>query len=421
MAEKPTVSSDTPLKETQKKRHDKSKKNLKDAGRSLTQPSYPTAGLPSLPASFEKTLLVQSAMKQTLSGGVFIDTKLYAYSKRKSGGIVGDPLPVYSNSSVLRASSSYFEGLLGGGFREDDIEYLDAGFPQNRMSSTEEYDYFSDSDLEDDEEESEIKEQKNDVAPPPLTIETAELSTKSQRQAKSVTDDSFITNMAEAPSIGMALVSDLSGVSPPGRRGRVIVIREVAYKTLRALIYYLYTDKVAFAPLRSQGTKSSNTSAQSTLDEYHSPPPCSPKSMYRVADRFGLDDLKKKAEQDIRSKLTSENILTELYSTFTSSYDKISQMEISFACDKSRAKVISSGITEWTKQVASGELVHSADVLSSLVKKLVEVATAPPPPAPPTPAPRKGRLAPEKCPGCTSNTTSYSCYNCGNYYTFTVL
>ena len=66
-----------------------------------------------------------------------------------------------------------------------------------------------------------------------------------------------------------------------------------------------------------------------------SPPECSPKSMYRLADevglsiytfgtpgnlnlsQLGLTELKKLAMEDIKTKLSSDNILVELFSTFT--------------------------------------------------------------------------------------------------------
>lgn len=48
----------------------------------------------------------------------------------------------------------------------------------------------------------------------------------------------------------------------------------------QALLYYLYTDELVFAPLRSQGSR-----PVSSID---GAPPCSPKSMYRLACKVRL-------------------------------------------------------------------------------------------------------------------------------------
>jgi len=42
-------------------------------------------------------------------------------------------------------------------------------------------------------------------------------------------------------------------------------------------MYYLYTGEIAFAPLRSQPGRTA------TFVGFYDPPPCSPKSMYRLA------------------------------------------------------------------------------------------------------------------------------------------
>ena len=53
----------------------------------------------------------------------------------------------------------------------------------------------------------------------------------------------------------------------------------MAILRLRALIFYLYTGEVAFAPLKSQGVDRPNELAIAQV------PLCSPKSMYRIADK----------------------------------------------------------------------------------------------------------------------------------------
>ena len=91
--------------------------------------------------------------------------------------------------------------------------------------------------------------------------------------------------------------ADAPKMSLEGRRGRVIILPDIAYRTyvdlsainvsaqryarLKALVFYLYTNEVAFAPLRSQ-------KAKDLEDTAHGAPYCSPKSMYRIADKVCL-------------------------------------------------------------------------------------------------------------------------------------
>ena len=105
-------------------------------------------------------------------------------------------------------------------------------------------------------------------------------------------------------------------------------------RTIRwnALIFYLCTGEIYFKPLRSQELPIE----KSTWPQAAEPPACSPKSMYRLADmvrlvsvfgrafcsnifKLGLDELKAKAKEDILRKISSDNILDELLSSFTSS------------------------------------------------------------------------------------------------------
>ena len=63
-----------------------------------------------LPPATDKKLITQAAVKHSITGGVFVDTKLYAFSRKKSSGVVDTPKAVYANSAILRAASKYFDG-----------------------------------------------------------------------------------------------------------------------------------------------------------------------------------------------------------------------------------------------------------------------------------------------------------------------
>lgn len=85
------------------------------------------------------------------------------------------------------------------------------------------------------------------------------------------------------------------------KMGRVIVIKDMAFRTYslspvitshllfshffcrwRALLFYLYTGDVTFSSLKSEKLQSN------VQTPHEGPPTCSPKSMYRLADKVNL-------------------------------------------------------------------------------------------------------------------------------------
>lgn len=65
---------------------------------------------PAIPSNVEQKNLLQTAFKLALDGGTFVDTKFYVFSRRRAAGGVDKPLPIYTNSAILRAASPYFDG-----------------------------------------------------------------------------------------------------------------------------------------------------------------------------------------------------------------------------------------------------------------------------------------------------------------------
>lgn len=58
--------------------------------------------------SLNKNGLVKVALRESMTSGSFIDTKFYAFSRRRRNGIVDSPLPIFANSELLRIGSKYF-------------------------------------------------------------------------------------------------------------------------------------------------------------------------------------------------------------------------------------------------------------------------------------------------------------------------
>ena len=59
-------------------------------------------------ASMTELQISRLSLKQTMASGTFVDTKFYAFSRRRSS-VVDRPLPIYVNSTILSFKSAYFD------------------------------------------------------------------------------------------------------------------------------------------------------------------------------------------------------------------------------------------------------------------------------------------------------------------------
>ncbi|GAA5856516.1 hypothetical protein JCM8547_008781 [Rhodosporidiobolus lusitaniae] len=134
-----------------------------------------------------------------------------------------------------------------------------------------------------------------------------------------------------------------------GRARFEVVVTDAAYSTYRSLLHYLYTDSISFSPLSSSFYVAKDAASSASLPfpypsrrAYllaHSPltvsgpggggvPPCSSKAVYRLADKMGLAELKQRAYEHVVSSLTSENIVYEVFGSFSQRFDEIRKVEM---------------------------------------------------------------------------------------------
>lgn len=178
-------------------------------------------------------------------------------------------------------------------------------------------------------------------------------------------------------------------LGPPKSR---VVVRDVAYSTYRAVLYYLYTDSIIFAPLASsflhktkkhartssqranadppsdtprdgeesmssirpglsrratqpltqmgEGTTNGVSLSSSTTRaqwikawEYENPGrplPCSAKAVYRLADKLDLAELKERAREHIIKSLTVANVPHEVFSSFSAAFEDIRKVQMDY-------------------------------------------------------------------------------------------
>ncbi|GBE83235.1 hypothetical protein SCP_0502820 [Sparassis crispa] len=171
----------------------------------------------------------------------------------------------------------------------------------------------------------------------------------------------------------------------PGPRKTRVVVRDVAYATYRAVLYYIYTDTIIFAPLSSSFVASSSSAAkpsvagpstpglvasesQSTAMGMRSahqqadssfvspstlsptsrrewiaawernnspgrPLPCSAKAVYRLADKLDLQELRERAFQHIVKSLSVDNVAYEVFSTFSAAFEDVRKVQVHFFLD----------------------------------------------------------------------------------------
>ena len=118
-----------------------------------------------------------------------------------------------------------------------------------------------------------------------------------------------------------------------------IEVRETAYSTMCAVLLYLQTGHIKFAPIRSSYalshdevvTKRSALRTKSLKKHPTLPPPVSPKSVYRLAHLLERDELEKMALDSFASDLTISGAADELFSPVSLAYDKLRKVVFDFA------------------------------------------------------------------------------------------
>ncbi|KAM5532551.1 hypothetical protein V8D89_013757 [Ganoderma adspersum] len=386
-------------------------------------------------SSPSRTQLLQAAMLTSFEGRTFEDVKFWVFSRRKRGGTVDQPKALVANSTLVRKATPHFNPVLSGGFSESDFIDMDAPYPPTMRQSVDDYGYTSDSDLEseNDEDLDDQPDSTRDSDPSgilavleqatatilhaTLKPQTQDTSTSRipqntgpiQRELRKIVgglverlqpwSDAYRANTCPpvinaessisveepdtgrldcngdvAPHLDVAAIPstarrvDQASDSRPTRRGRAIYLHDIAFKTWRAFLFYAYFDELLFAPLKSlKGSTAHSTGANNP----YGPPACSPKSMYRLAEKYDMPALKKCAMDGIRAQLSSKNILEELFSSFTTLHPEIQAIELDYLYDNINTLTIQRELPEWIEAMEEGRLAKGAShALSSLFTKL---------------------------------------------------
>ncbi|KAI0728223.1 hypothetical protein C8Q72DRAFT_835452 [Fomitopsis betulina] len=251
--------------------------------------------------------VLASALQSAAMEGVFLNRTFCAYTRRSASGVVGAPQTVFANEALLRRTSGHFDTMFS----------WDA---QEPCESTNDYDYMSDSDLDDADDA--------DEAITTQSIPEVFEKTSTQTQLVSSTGEELPAATVKSISSSGSLEGRDTVSGAPG----MIALQTVAFKTFRAFVIWSLTGTIAFAPLRSQ---SSSVHEQFQADSGSSPgpPACSSKSMYRLAHMFDISELRELALRDLQARLSKDNILQELRSSITARYTELQQMQVNTLVD----------------------------------------------------------------------------------------
>ncbi|KAH7906114.1 hypothetical protein BJ138DRAFT_1163390 [Hygrophoropsis aurantiaca] len=155
-------------------------------------------------------------------------------------------------------------------------------------------------------------------------------------------------------------------IEPPTNITHVIYVKDTAYKTWRALIYYCYTGRVAFLPLKSCHN------AVARLPSGGRDNRCSPKSMYRLAHKLGITALETSALAAIEEHLSKNNILDEIFSKYTSKYPVIRETEMRILMENRREPEVVQALPRMIQKISQGKMPHAETVLSDVMQKLFQ-------------------------------------------------
>ncbi|GAA5863334.1 hypothetical protein JCM1840_007491 [Sporobolomyces johnsonii] len=159
---------------------------------------------------------------------------------------------------------------------------------------------------------------------------------------------------------------------------KTVTIVDTAYTTYFAVLVWISTGYIRFAPLRSKfrsdgrGVKQARAAELDKMisqSDSELPPPASPKSVYRLAHLLELPDLLQLALDDFKSQLSSTNIAYELYSDVSCCYEAIRDIALEFAAENWKEVSEAEGTREMERRACAGELPRAASGVSMLLAR----------------------------------------------------
>jgi hypothetical protein len=155
---------------------------------------------------------------------------------------------------------------------------------------------------------------------------------------------------------------------------KTITVTDSAYSTYFALLLWLQSRHISFAPLvstyRSDGKSRASAFSAHSLSNLASissssdllPPPVSPRSVYRLAHFLEINELADLALSDFRSQLRPETVAYELYSDVSSAYSTVRDIALDYTVDHWKVVKESPALKDIEGKVLEGGFAGEEDV-----------------------------------------------------------
>ena len=239
-----------------------------------------------------------------------------------------------ANSDVLKSASPYYESLLGGDFSEGSLVDLIEGAADAQDSDAQESGTGGTGQrgrpaASPDSRSGKAPKQRKTKSS--MTLDTAtEISDKDGEIADSdVETDILASAKYRVPR------------KEGGSRQHLVDYSNapIAFSTYHAVLVWIYSGYITFAPLLSTFTLTRKSTSRSQAVQTLAakapqlPFPVSPKSVYRLADLLQLEGLKKEALENLKKQLTPETVAFELFGDVASMYQDVRDVEIKYALE----------------------------------------------------------------------------------------
>ncbi|KAK0437316.1 hypothetical protein EV421DRAFT_1026532 [Armillaria borealis] len=328
---------------------------------------------------------VLKAMKSTLDndGKLPIDLKFIVHTRMSPRGRIGHPRAIFASSVLLEGYTPYLDKYINTG-----ATLVDLDSNVHKDTAWHAYDYDADSDFDEDEEvdndpdtddidaamtattdfdfeafEPAYEEPVSSEPPLSTPTEWPTLFPPRSQVFPLIVDTApptveSVSESSDRPS-SFSRTDDNRGtdVQGPVRLGTIWHVKDTAYTTWKAFLAYLYTQEISFAPLKSTGTLRTATKDA-----------CSPKSMYRLALKAGLDSLKDLAFENIRSQLTPSNIIDEVFSKCTHQYPELLDMEVRYLVNNFTNPLVYPQWERKMEEVGRGACPQGASVVNRVMR-----------------------------------------------------
>lgn len=158
-----------------------------------------------------------------------------------------------------------------------------------------------------------------------------------------------------------------------------ITVREASYTTYAAVLVWIQSRHIQFAPLLFNFPSHQERLDQMMTAKNDSTLPFfpSPKSVFRLAHFLEIEELKSLALESIRTQLTAGNAIYELFSDASKCYEDVQQVVMDFVVDNWETVKINEWTVEVETQLEEGDEDRVQAAVARILLKLAKRLKSP--------------------------------------------